>query len=356
VNLLEALSELENLVSRGYELEAQGRMLATGREEFVNWADEIWFGNMRVWHKSARDFCSRLIGKIFTETEFVRVDALYEYAEEISTEFGDASRLSQGRAKRKDRMVVFTYNTGTIVDYLMKYDKHQSALSGRSGIWLYGRAMTLEEYTFSALYNDYTSCFHQFLNWLVKKIASIKEVANRVYAIPGATEIAVMMAKLWRDAVEVYNSWNLYSEEDYDALCALCRLNEIDFRVGSMEGHATHAVIRPLFSEATYYDTDESVHYVFDDLCSHYGLRVVKHIEGESTTVEIPRPLLRDFFQGVLPFVTTMDLRLSRIKIAEYLWSKEFKREFEELRDYPEEYREYKLCLKAYERFIKERR
>jgi hypothetical protein len=356
LSLLEALKETEELISEGYEIEAKGRALASDREAYVDPnIDGEWAADVAKWHFRVADFCRKFETIFFTEEEYGVIDTLGIISRCTAQDFIEVCKsASKNGARRKDRMVTFTpYLTSEVANDLKFYDEKQMRLTGRSGIWLYGRLMTIDEYTFSAFLNDYTSCFHQFLNWVDKKVTQLNEVANRVFATPDATPLAVRIATMWREAVEVYSFWHLYDKGDYNALHALCRLSNIEFRVGSTPGHATHVTAGSIFTEAIYYDTDESVHDVFMRLCRHYRCRVLSHKENESTSVSIPRVRISEFFQGTLPFVTSMDFRL---KSPIHYWGREFSGELEVLKDLPPLGREFGLCLKAYERFIKERR
>jgi hypothetical protein len=356
LSLLEALKETEELISEGYEIEAKGRALASDREAYVDPnIDGEWAEDVAKWHSYAADFCRKFETIFFTEDEYEVIDALVAISRWTAQDFIEVCKdaVEKG-AKRKDRMVAFnTYYADAVAEDVVYYDERQAELTGRSGIWLYGRLMTIDEYTFSAFLNDYTSCFHQFLNWFDKKVTQLKEVANRVFATPDATPLSVRIATMWREAVEVYSSWGLYDKGDYDALYAFCRLSEIEFRVGSAPGHATHVHVGSILANATYYDTDESVHDVFMRLCRHYVCRVQNHKESELTSVSILRVRTAEFFQGILPFVTSMDFRL---KSPVRFWDREFSSELKLLEDLPPSVREFRLCLKAYERFLKERR
>jgi hypothetical protein len=108
-----------------------------------------------------------------------------------------------------------------------------------------------------------------------------------------------------------------------------------------------------LVCEASYYDVDEEVHFIFWELCKHYRCRVLSHEAGDVTVVAIPRTHMSDFLQGVLPFTTSMDLRL---KNPTYYWGPKFRGELEKMEGFASWPREFRLCLKAYERFLKERR
>jgi hypothetical protein len=355
LSLLEALKETEELISEGYEIETKGRALASDREAYVDPnIDGEWANDVSKWHFRVADFSRRFENVFFTEDEYGVIDILGMISRWTAQDFIEVCKsASEKGARRKDRMVAFNpLLTDEVVRDVEHYDKRQIELTGRSGIWLYGRVMTIDEYTFSAFLNDYTSCFHQFLNWFDKKVTQLKEVVNRVFATPEATPLVVRIATMWREAVEVYSSWGLYDKGDYDALYAFCRLSEIEFRVGSAPGHATHVHVGSILAKAAYYDTDESVHDVFMRLCKHYVCRVQNHKESELTSVSILRVRTPEFFQGILPFVTSMDFRL---KSPVRFWGREFSSELKLLEDFPPSVREFRLCLKAYERFIKER-
>jgi len=350
--LSDDLKALNELIPEGYKLEAKGRELATRREEDICYEDSNWANDLAEWHDNVLRY-ARDTEVPFTKGEVDVMVDLYETSATIAGEGYGIAHYYGGGHKRSEPITTYA-DVYRLTRRLRNYNNAQMKITGRSGIWLLDRAMTEENYTFSAFLNDYTSCFHQFLNWLNQKIGSIREVAPKVYATLDATPLTIRIGMLWSEAVGEYGEWNLYMGEDFRSLFALCKANNVEFRVGSSVGHATHVDAGVLFATAEYYDTDEFVHEVFTRLCEFYGCAILEHREEEVTIVRIPRFRVEDFFQGVLPFVTSMDMRIAE---PEVYWAKHFQKDLDELREegYEGEELEFRLCLKAYERFKSER-
>jgi hypothetical protein len=346
------VEKASGLTVEGYKLEAKGRELATRRNEPIGSEDGLWANGLFEWHVKLMAAAESLRELLLSDAEVKTIDDLRDASSSLRFCVDLISHKSNGHYPRSAKIITIVGPSDThyTVMHLIWYDNYQRKLTGRSGIWLYGRVMSEDEYTFSAFLNDYTSCFHQFLNWLQQKSGAIREVSTNVYATADAVPLLVKAAALWRDAVERYFTWELYHTPDYRVTTALCHGNEAEFRVGSAVGHATH-VERRVRITAEYYDTDEAVHRVFMALSSRYNCRVIEHEREERTVVVIPLVRIPEFFQGVLPFVTSMDFRLRYPSQYWYAFSEELRElqseglEGEDL--------EYELCLKAYERFIK---
>jgi hypothetical protein len=350
--LSDDLKVFNELISQGYKLEAKGRELATRRDEDIGYEDSDWADGLAEWHENVLRLAED------TEVPFTKddIEVMRYLYEDSSTIAGRVHDIVYYKGKHKRSEPIITYaDVYFLARKLRDYNDAQMRVTGRSGIWLLNKVMTESDYTFSAFLNDYTSCFHQFLNYLNQKVGSLREVAPKVYATMDATPLTIRIGTWWSEAVQKYNKWGLYWEEDYPSLFALCKENNVEFRVGSAEGHATHVNAGLLFATAEYYDKDENVHWVFTRLCEHYGCVILEHREYELTIVRIPRPHMGDFFQGVLPFVTSMDVRLR--EGPDYYWVKYFCGDVNELKEkgYEGEELEYRLCLKAYERFESEK-
>jgi hypothetical protein len=176
-----------------------------------------------------------------------------------------------------------------------------------------------------------------------------------VLAYPLSAPLAIEACSSWNAAIDKYYEWRLYADHDYRELAALIRGNAAEVRVGSAQGHASHIDFYPLMSRAEYYDNDEPVHKVFMRLCEAYGCTVATHEERVSTVVVVPRMAWSDFFQGVLPLVTSMDLRMGEPYVY---WAYKFGEDLEKMEEQELEMEEmeYRLCLKAYSKFMREAR
>ena len=336
----------KELIESGKELEARGRELASRREAPIGAEDMQWLTQLRDWHANCASMVRKFESIAFTEVEAGMIDNLNAKNQDLYSTASVGATSGRGRP-RKTPISSFVNPAALhdLAEKLQEYNSAQMELTGRSGIWLLG-AVPIEQYSWSAFLNDYDSCFHQFLNWLTRKLGDFVEVAPGVYASTRSAPIAVESARMWREAVDLYYAWGLYEPWDYEALAAFIHENKAEFRVGSSVGHATHAEFYPLYARVEYYDDDEIVHVVFMKLAEHYGCAIEEHVEGVHTIVRVPRVSIPAFFQGVLPFVTSMDFRLSE---PEKYWCKKFCYKYTELKGkVPPEELEFRLCITAY--------
>jgi hypothetical protein len=343
---------LSELIGWGLRIEAKGRELAFKREELIGGEDKGWLFDFHVWHQECYHNLALLEDFVFTRSELEAIDGLRAKAIEVYK--WAVPVLDKGLGRPRGEPISSYAEMGELAVLglaLREYNATQMRLTGRSGIWLLG-TVPIEHYSWSAFLNDFDSCFHNFLSWLTNKLGLLIEAAPRVYTSMRSTPAAVESARMWREAVDAYAGWGLYHEDDYASLVAFVHENKAEFRVGSAEGHATHAEFYPFYARVEYYDTDEEVHRVLMMIARYLDCTVEGHKYREVTVLSVPRVAFADFFRGVLPFVTSMDFRL---KDPCRYWCKYFREALsilEEIKTPPEE-REYKLCGLAYEELKK---
>lgn len=316
-----------DIISRGRELEKRGRMIAVARNQLIGEEDRKWFCDMSQWHDelaySEVTYGLFEIG-ILEPSEYEGIRNLRNAPQAIlqSVEFVFPSTDSPKRHKAFPRStsletVLKEYYEGEEADTkhtllilgLEGYDYTQSQYTGKSGIWLYG-TVPLEKYTYSAYVNDYTSCFHVFLDWLSMKISHVDILFDKVYGIKPYDPYLINNVALWYKATQILRKEGVYFENDADALSSIVHGNEAEMRVGSSPGHAVHIESRILGLTGTYYDTDESVNDIVMRLVNFLGGRVLEYNDNESVSFFFPRGAERELFIGLLPFTTSMDIRI----------------------------------------------
>ena len=218
----------------------------------------------------------------------------------------------------------------TSIDYdikedLKRVDKYAEKLFGRRCTWLLG---VKEPYTFSALLNDLTACYHRVIDFIEKESFAKKEVEvfqeGKCRWYKGADERLVEMCRDWSAMTDWLNKLELYSENDYERLEGVVYDRRAEFTVGSSPGHKTHIDFEE--RELMYYDEDREVNENMKQLLEEhtgaecevaeedgvvYGVRCRWKKEWDEHVLEnVPR---------VLAFATSMDLR---IRDPLYYWPK----------------------------------
>ena len=361
--LEEKQEEFDLLITQGYEYEAEGRKIASMRNEKISEEDETWAENMKKWHEEFYDALTHI--KEEEEVVELILEALNSgiilFSEIrifiIKTEESNIKRLSTLRSLPMYISYINDEDINSILSYLERYDDDQYNLTHREGIWMYKKLMTEDEYTYSALVNDATSVFHQLLNYLARKYQKLVVIVpEKVYSDGVVNPYLERLALQWNKATEIFNKENLYYSEDYECLYAIIRGTNLEMRVGSSEGHATHVEQRLRGIVATYYDTDEDVHEVFMKLCDYWGINVIEHKTRESTDIFAPAIGECDikFMKAVLPFVTSMDYRLAEgySYWKDSRWGKQY--EIQKSKDLFGEDLELQMCIIAGSDILKE--
>ena len=213
----------------------------------------------------------------------------------------------------------------SVVRMLRRVDEASERLFGRRCTWLLG---VKEPYTFSALLNDLTACYHRAIDFIEKEglvgaeVEVFQEGKCRWYK--GADERLVDMCRDWDVTTDWLNELELYSENDYERLEGVVYGREAEFTVGSSPGHKTHIDFEE--RELMYYDEDSEVNENMKQLLEEhtgakcefaeedgviYGVRCRWKKEWDEHVLEnVPR---------VLAFATSMDLRISDTL---YYWPK----------------------------------
>jgi len=304
----EKLRPMLYYVTRGYELEALGRKIASEDWKRIGAEDMGFFKELYLWHTNFYDELDRLglIVSADVHSSFERILFSCYRIYHIFSEY-----IYGGDFERSARLRDITYVYKSLIKELLHYNANQYGLSGEDGIWIYGKLMDDDSYTYSAFVNDYTSSFHRLLNWVNRNYGSVVRVNHRVFAFPNASEDAVKLCMAWGDAVEKYNEFGIYDGGDFSELRCVVVSNSADIRVGSSPGHATHVEIMAHGITATYYDTDEIVNRVISRLAESYGIRIERMDPRQYVAMFIPHDKAAAFAQAVLPFATSMDLRLA---------------------------------------------
>lgn len=189
-----------------------------------------------------------------------------------------------------------------------------------------------EEYTWSAYVNDVTAVFHTYLDICRHILGAVVPIDDNgsVLVVRDYDKTLADFALAWWDAVcfySRYGNYELYYYDDISALSAIVTQDRIEFKVGDSPGHRTQVSRDGFALHITYYDTDKAVNSVFSMLCEYYGVRVIEFRPKEKVEARIPvgsfgiiKSSAFNFFASVLPFVTSMDMRI--IEPFDY-WSSE---------------------------------
>lgn len=334
------INKSDSLIEEGFKLEAKGREIASHREELITEEDKQWSENIMVWHCKILDYMDTMAESFCSDEEkykeYSSLSNVANCGQWVFASILDILPYITGEHRNitfpeiTERITDFFVSTDELLGELIHYDNEQYQVTHRKGVWLYG-VVPEEDYTYSAFINDATSVFHQFLNYLMHKFQNIVEIVpGRIYLVESGNPYLRDLALEWFSAAEFLNTMGLYSSEDYPQLRGFIRPSELQLVVGSAVGHVTHIEPRLRGIVATYYDTDESVHEVVMDLCDYYGIKLIEHEPGETSTFFAQRIDDTDskFMRLVLPFVTSMDFRLNHP--SEY-WFMNYEEEYENL-------------------------
>ncbi len=164
------------------------------------------------------------------------------------------------------------------------------------------------------------------VNSLIDLPATISDIANiihvltevvvpptmeryrKVYYERDADPWIVDLAKKWSDNVEKFMEEGLYAREDYEPLSALVTDKRASFRVGSAEGHATHIEVVNDDVRVRYYDLDEDVNEIFNQVLSRL-CNCSKLDDGVECFCK-KRDDVKDALSKLLALVTSMDFRI----------------------------------------------
>jgi len=186
-------------------------------------------------------------------------------------------------------------------------------ITGKRCLWTYGKVPP-SGYTIALLLNDITSCYHRLIEWLSTKVCPAHHLGARVAAVEGYSKTLAQYALWWDAATEALYDAGIYALEDYSAIGALVKSDEVEFRVGSSPGHATHCERKPVGLRCIYYDTDAIVNSAMALLARAHRVEVEEIDEVDHVTFFVYWDKAKRFFTGVLPFATSMDFRIGNPK------------------------------------------
>jgi len=155
--------------------------------------------------------------------------------------------------------------------------------------------------------NDISSCIHRLADWLSTKTPAVEEEYGECKMLAGSSEAVKRACKAWWDMVDKLDAYELYSDEDVNALYGITNDDRLMLRVGSAAGHATHLDLTD--GTLKYYDTDRPVNETMMMLWTKCGLRCEVLSDGVSCI-----GLTKDNIEcaaKVAAAATSMDFRLS---------------------------------------------
>lgn len=347
----------DGLITKGFKLEAQGRKIASDREGTItDKVDAYWAYNLGAWHIDIIEVIENLammLDRLVTEDEKNAFNDGQIVAHIIA---GHITRYLLDEKRNiflKDILPPDDFSE--LIEYLKWYDESQYEVTGHKGIWLYGHVPD-EKYSYATFINDLTSVFHQLLNYIMRTYQNLVVIVpDRVYSVGGDNPYLEKLTLDWWNNVKYLNSTGIYYGDDFKPLCAFIKSNEVELRVGSSEGHMAHIEFRLRGIVVDYYDTDEPVHEVFMRLVEYYGCRIVEHVPDRMTKVFCPSLNESDvkFMKVVLPFVTSMDLRIGSPHYDYWAyWYNNYEECKQLYRKYTREDLEYYLCLIVGEKLL----
>lgn len=176
------------------------------------------------------------------------------------------------------------------------------------------------KYSWSAFLNDITAIYHTFLDIFRQMVGSVKPLIYDnvkildILVTDNSDNLLTEMALAWWLATRFCNEWFLYEYEDYDKLGAYVGLDRAEFTVGSSANHKTVVTRKVTWFDMLYYDYDDSVRECYAKLCEYYHIPIVEDYKENDYVHNrihiLARGKLFDYFEKVLPFMTSMDFRL----------------------------------------------
>jgi hypothetical protein len=208
-----------------------------------------------------------------------------------------------------------------IIYRLVAMEEKQEELTNKECIWIFGKAQDVNSYTFAALMNDVTACTHTLLDYARAILdPELREVYNGVYA-KNPNPVLLDCAISWRSTLIKLHELGIASDVDYPFTKATVIGDKAELVVGSAPGHAVHAEIRDNEIIAVYYDRDESVHRVLTSVAKNLGVDIIAHEAGEYTTFSVPVDRCHLLFKCILPFATSLDMRIVHSENQRMRWS-----------------------------------
>jgi hypothetical protein len=213
---------------------------------------------------------------------------------------------------RKDRMtkIMPLVAVKDIATYLVSMEEEQKKLTNRGCIWIFGNIEYAENYTFASLINDVTACTHMLLDYARRVLDPELREVYRGVLVKNPNPVLLDAAIGWRKTLTKLYELGLAEEMDYSPTKAVIITDRAELTVGSAPGHAVHVKISDNDITAIYYDKDESVHKVLISVAEKLGVDVIAHEVGEYTTFSVPADKHYLLFKCILPFATSLDIRI----------------------------------------------
>jgi hypothetical protein len=223
---------------------------------------------------------------------------------------------------RKDRLskIVPIEAVSGITDRLRSIEEKVKGLTNRKCIWILDKIEDEKDYTFASLINDVTACTHTLLDYARMVLdPELKEIRPGIF---GKNPNPVLLNAIigWRETLTKLHELGLVYDNDYSPTRGIIIGNKAELVVGSAPGHAVHVDISDNVITATYYDKDEGVHEVLIKIAKKIGVEVMAHEMGEYTTFSVPADKHYLLFKCILPFATSLDLRIYDCEVQRRKW------------------------------------
>jgi hypothetical protein len=318
-------AKVRKLVKRGYELEGLGRELAADRDGLVSARDRALAVDLYELYAELEEAFymvamlePSLVPRRLAGLLIAGRDAMKSFATWVCP-----SMLRHPGFRRRDMLsaVMSMDELRSHVEKPLKiFEDEVKGATGRPCIWVLNNVQDLSSYTYSAYLNDLIACHHAAMDFIsIQSDPGVVRWGKRVYELMGNPRL-VEGCVLWSDVLDRLVNYEIYDANDYSECYCIVRESSCVVRTGVLPGHndIVHVVLLDEGRlQAIYYDTREMVHRVLMLLARDLGLEVVDHVEGFSTTVELPVERICRFFKQILPFMTSM---YSRIEEPMEMW------------------------------------
>jgi hypothetical protein len=238
---------------------------------------------------------------------------VYSRLNRITTILEEHLRRAKTPAFRKDPMIKIMplEDVEDIVYQLEMLEEEQMELTNRKCIWIFKEAQGIRNYTFAGLINDVTACVHTLLDHARRVLdPELVEVYPGVLA-KNPNPVLLNATIGWRETLTRLHELGVVDLVDYAPTRATVVGDKAELIVGSAPGHAVHIEISDGDIVAVYYDRDESVHEVLMKVAERIGVKVIAHEVREYTSFYVPADRWYLLFKCLLPFATTLDVRIS---------------------------------------------
>ena len=204
---------------------------------------------------------------------------------------------------------------------LRSIEEKQSWLTNRKCIWILDKVEDEKNYTFASLINDVTACTHVLLDYARTVLDPELKEAYPGISVKNPNPVLLDAVIGWRKTLTKLYELGVAYHNDYSPTRSIIVGNKAELIVGSSPGHAVHVDISDNSITATYYDKDDEVHEVLMSVAKSIGVDVVGHEAGEYTTFSVPANKHYLLFKCILPFATSLDLRIHDQLTQRNAWS-----------------------------------